>query len=430
MKNKKTMSKIIIFLLFVSSLFIGALTKATSTAPDQANITIINNTIDLKDKITVNGLLEGDYFTVYKNSTGIDKWGTSPKVLAGSASSSISITQLGITSGNVYISVTSLNSLESNRTQQPYAAEQVSPTPNSADVTISNNVDKVSTITLTGLNSGDKINAYSDIGLAKSTQLGTEAKVNTGSITATINVPDKKLINTGGALYITYKQPGYLTSTPIKVTYTAAQQVSALSNVIVTNNVDNNKKSTISVSGLIPGDRLIAYKDTTYNSKSTWGIATVPTKSTSAAISIANDQAKPESGLGSLGGTVYVSVRRTYYRDSDPIPVLFSQKSKNNAPNASDITVDIFTSYDNVRDVITTKNLLPGDVVYVWNDPTSTKSSALVVKGTVLTGMTTLSLTVPTIKSLSDTGGNIYCSIKSINSLESDRTKVSYQAEP
>lgn len=430
MVRKRIVAIAFVGLFILSSLFVGAVTKPVSVAPDANNIVIVNNAVDLKDKITVSGLATGDYFTVYKSSSGTDRWGISTKVASGATSVSLDIAQLGTPSGAVYVSVTSLNSTESSRTPQNFNAEQSSTTPLTQDLTIVNNVDKPSTVTLTGLNSGDKIYAYSDVSLAKTSQLGTEAKVATGATSATINVPDKKLNRLGGTLYVTLKQPGYLISSPLTATYIAAQQVSAPTGVQVVNNVDSNKKSTISANGLTAGDKLIAYKDTTYSEKVVWGIAVVPSNSTTASVSIINDPNKPSSGLGAAGGTVYVAVRRRYYRDSDPIPVNFVQKPKNVIPNASDIQVDVFNSYDNVKDVITVTNLSPGDVIKVWSDPTSTNASALIVKGTVLTGMTSISLATPTATSLSSSGGSVYVSVKSINSLESDRQKVTYAAEP
>ena len=93
-----------------------------SNAPLSGNIAVVNNKIGKPDTITVSGIVATDKVKVYSAATGGVVLGT-VTVATSQNMATISITQLGTTSGSVYVSVTSVGKLESARTAQTYTAE-------------------------------------------------------------------------------------------------------------------------------------------------------------------------------------------------------------------------------------------------------------------------------------------------------------------
>ncbi|MCX7922310.1 MAG: hypothetical protein N3B21_09910, partial [Clostridia bacterium] len=99
-----------------------AYTSETSAAPTAASITITNNTVGTPDNVSVTGLAAGDVVKVYNVSTG----GTeiaSGTVDVGQTVVHIAIEQIGTTAGNLYITITKPNKIESTRTAKAYLAE-------------------------------------------------------------------------------------------------------------------------------------------------------------------------------------------------------------------------------------------------------------------------------------------------------------------
>ena len=96
-----------------------------SVFPSTAIITVNNTYYGIDDTITVSGILEGDEIKVYNAS----KEGTLlavGKVQAGQNSLIISVPQLGLTAGTIYLTITTVTNLESTRISKTYTAE---PTP-------------------------------------------------------------------------------------------------------------------------------------------------------------------------------------------------------------------------------------------------------------------------------------------------------------
>ena len=96
-----------------------------SVFPSTAIITVNNTYYGIYDTITVSGILEGDEIKVYNAS----KEGTLlavGKVQAGQNSLIISVPQLGLTAGTIYLTITTVTNLESTRISKTYNAE---PTP-------------------------------------------------------------------------------------------------------------------------------------------------------------------------------------------------------------------------------------------------------------------------------------------------------------
>uniref|UniRef100_A0A4Y8Q986 Uncharacterized protein n=1 Tax=Paenibacillus athensensis TaxID=1967502 RepID=A0A4Y8Q986_9BACL len=90
-------------------------------APEASNIVIANNKVGKPDTIKVSGLGAGDVVKVYKSGT-TTLLGTAT-VVSGKTDVTLSITQLGTTSGAVDVTITSKDKRESAKTNQTYTAE-------------------------------------------------------------------------------------------------------------------------------------------------------------------------------------------------------------------------------------------------------------------------------------------------------------------
>lgn len=127
--------------------------KSDSVSSD--NVTIVNN-VGKSDTINVAGLSTGDIVKVYAASTGTRSWGTATSVgYVGQVT--IYVSQLGTSSGSVYISVTSRYMRESDRTKVDYLAEEKSDSISAENVTITNNANISDNINVTGVTAGDII---------------------------------------------------------------------------------------------------------------------------------------------------------------------------------------------------------------------------------------------------------------------------------
>ncbi|MBX4259225.1 hypothetical protein KTC96_12890 [Clostridium estertheticum] len=96
--------------------------EPVTNAPVVSNIKTANYT-GINDVITVKGLLSGDIVKAYTMINGGTVVATSKSVSTGKTTISVNVAQLGTTSGNVYITVTSISKLESTRIQAGYNSE-------------------------------------------------------------------------------------------------------------------------------------------------------------------------------------------------------------------------------------------------------------------------------------------------------------------
>ncbi|WP_051153502.1 hypothetical protein [Ruminiclostridium papyrosolvens] len=112
-------------ILVAAALFLSttnvALADGISPKPDEANITVTNNA-GIADTVKVTSLSVGDVVKVYSPTAQI---GTAT-VLSGKTEAIVSIPQIGSDAGVVYVSVTSVSGLESDKVEKPYIAEATS----------------------------------------------------------------------------------------------------------------------------------------------------------------------------------------------------------------------------------------------------------------------------------------------------------------
>ncbi|MGG0884345.1 hypothetical protein ABE215_02290 [Brevibacillus parabrevis] len=93
-----------------------------TTAPDVATIAVTNNPVGTNDTVVVSSLVAGDVVKVYDAATNGTKIGEAT-VAVGQTSATVTITQLGVASGSVWVTVTNTGKTESNRVEQTYSAE-------------------------------------------------------------------------------------------------------------------------------------------------------------------------------------------------------------------------------------------------------------------------------------------------------------------
>jgi hypothetical protein len=96
--------------------------ESATDGPSLKSIKITNNKIGTNDNIAVYGLAVGDVIKVYSSKIITSTMATAT-VGAGTTVGTISISQLGTTSGTLYLTVTTNGKTESNRTARSYAAE-------------------------------------------------------------------------------------------------------------------------------------------------------------------------------------------------------------------------------------------------------------------------------------------------------------------
>ena len=136
-------------------------------------------------------------------------------VASGSTEATISITQLGTSSGVVYVTVTETGKTESNRIEADYTSETTSNEAYAGNVTVVNNpAGTADTITINGLAVGSLIKVYDAAtsgNLLGSTTLGTSSTQGTVTIS--------QLGTASGSVYITITSPGKSESNRTKIDY-------------------------------------------------------------------------------------------------------------------------------------------------------------------------------------------------------------------
>ena len=189
--------------------------EPVSIKPDAANITAANNA-RAADTVKVVGLTTGDIVKVYDKTDSTKRLLGAATVLLGKTEATVSIAQLPVPSGNVYVSVTSPMKLESVLTEKAYIAEQTSTAIDVSQITITNTI-LLDTIKITGLAQGDMIKVYNKSDLT-AIVLGT-ATVAAGKTEAVVNVT--QLGKAGGSVFITVSSNYKLESTRTEKAFAA-----------------------------------------------------------------------------------------------------------------------------------------------------------------------------------------------------------------
>ena len=380
---------------------VSYLAEAQTSPP--SNITVNNNAL-VSSTVIVSGLSAGNLVKVYDSQTGGNLLG-SGTVPDNSTQVSVSVKQLAVAGGSVYVSVTSTNDLESTRTPQSYSGQAQSTPTSSNNVTINNNVGAADTIKVTGLSVGDVVTVYDSLTGGNILCSGT-VPASSAQVTITVN----QLVTTTNNVYISVTSVSKLESTRCLIPI-PAQTLSiepAVADVTVVNNA--GAASTVTVTGLLGNDVVNVYDAGVGGNL--LGTATVSTYGTQATVSI------PQ--LNNTGGTVYVSVTTQDDLESARQPVTYSAKAQSSPTTSANVSI---VNNSGIPATVTVIDLVDGDVVNVYD---SLVGGNLLGTATVTTYGTQAVVSVP---QLGASAGKVYVTITSKGQLESNRIEADFSAK-
>ncbi|SFL69066.1 hypothetical protein SAMN03159341_108236 [Paenibacillus sp. 1_12] len=330
---------------------------AASVPPAPSMIRIENKLTGISDVVTVTGLSAGDIVKVYTDGGTVTPIGTAT-VGSGSNSVAISINQLGVTAGYVYVTVTQPTYSESRRIVKSYLAEPLSVAPAASAIRITNHSAGTSdTVALLGLQAGDVAKVYADA--SKNTFLGSATAV-TGTAEGTI-ISIGQLGSAEGVVYVTVTELGKRESRVTEKGY-AGEAMSAkpkLAQIRVMNELSGAHDHVI-VSGLQAGDILKVYASEKAASALTQA-AVAPGSDTA-------DASLPQLGVGE--GTVYVTVTSSPLQESERVAKQFPSEPVTAAPSPG--TIVVTNEPVGTDDRIELSGLAAGDIVKVYADASST----------------------------------------------------------
>jgi len=272
------------------------------TSPISASKVKLENNKGKDDKISVSGLVKGDVIKVYNASS---KGQVIAQNTAGSSTLTLSVKQIGLKSGKVYISVTKAGMTESSRVGISYTGEQSDPLKVS-QVKVYNNKGKTDAVNISGVSKGDTIKVYN--ASSKGKLLATKQVTGTsGSISI------KQLGTKSGKVYVTITKSGMKESGRTAVSYKGEQTTALKSSQIkVTNN--KKKNDTIVVKGIAKGDTIKVY-----NASKNWKLlASGTSKGTSSTLTVKQ--------LGTKSGKVYITITKSGMTESSRTSVSFKKE--------------------------------------------------------------------------------------------------------
>ncbi|MBX4269215.1 hypothetical protein [Clostridium estertheticum] len=370
---------------------------------DPTKIVVTNNAAGTADTVMVKKLAVGDIVKVYSAAIGGAVIGTATVTVAGDLT--VSILQIGVESGKVYVSVTRKTFLESYRTIAiQYAAEIKSIPLDLSNIVVSNNaVRTADTVVVQSLEIGDIVKVYS---LA----IGGDV-IGTSTATASgLTVSITQIGAAGGNVYVSVIRKTFLESNRTSVTYAAEAKSIPLgpSNITVTNNAAGTA-DTVVVKNLAIGDVVKVYSSPTAGL--VIGTATV---------TVEGDLTVSITQLGATGGSIYVSVTSEKLLESDRTKeITYASEAKSTPLDQSNIVV--INNSNGISNRVLIQNLAIGDIVKIYS---MAKGGPAIGKGTAITTKTD-TVRVDLMLGITQTKagiGDIYVSVTRKKFLESDRT--------
>ncbi|MBE1446624.1 hypothetical protein [Paenibacillus sp. OAS669] len=284
--------------------------EPVTTALAPGMIVVTNEQEGTDDHIEVFGLAPGDIVKVYPSLVA-------PHPLAATTVSSnsslavIKLGQLGKQAGYIYLTVTSASGRESARTVKSYAAEQASLAPSRSDIQIRNTAGANDTVTVIGLQPGDRVKVYAEE--AAAVPIGTAIADATETAVVHTALPE-----TGyGTVYVTVTRSQGEESRRTPKIYAAEPLTLPLSpNHIYVKNVTDPNVDEVTVTHLKPGDTVKLYADaeSVQPLLTAWGsqaVSTVPEGGSVVTI--------PRLQLNSEGGRLFVTVTSPERRESSRV---------------------------------------------------------------------------------------------------------------
>lgn len=377
--------------------------EGLSTAPSVSSATIANNS-GASDVLTVTGLKAGDVVRAYDAQSGGTQLG-SGTVAAGKTEATVTIAQLGETSGTLWISLVQKNLYESDRVSFSYAGEKTTDAADDESITITNNpIGKPDTLYFSGLSATDIVKVYDS---ATGGSLLVSGTVATSKTEITLSIA--QLGADDGFVYITVKKTGKLESPRKKVAFDAEAQSEEVDveNICITNNAISS--DTVEVTGLEEGDVVKVYDATGKQI----GTGTVAAYSDYVVISIAQ--------LGRSAGTVHIAITSSGMTESARISAAYDAESTSTVLASEGVLI---VNRVSVADTITVSNLDEGSCVTAYD--AARGGTRLASAATDVTdGEVTL-----TIKQLGSAAGTVYLTFTEKNAAESARSAFPYDAEP
>lgn len=376
--------------------------KAASTAPAAGDITIENNA-GLYDTVILKGLSVGDIVKVYNEETGGEELGAAI-VPENSMQAVVGISQLGSSSGSVYVSVTNSGKIESSRTKADYSAESASDAPLTGNITIVNNSGSSDTVKVIGLMGGDMVKVYNSSDTT--TYLGT-ATVAGGDMEAIVVL--RQIGSASGSVYVSVTSLGKTESTRTKADYKAESEAPQAANIYIVNNAVIADEVT--VSGLVSGDLVKIYDSA--QEGNLLGYTTLAPNSSQVEIKI--------SQLTSSAGSIYVSVTSFGKSESSRTKADYIAEQSSNAVYIGNISV--INNPSGTSDTVTVTELKAGDMIKVYD---SSKGGSLLGYATVSSNSTQATIS---ISQIGINSGSVYVSVTSLGKTESNRTTADFLAE-
>jgi len=380
---------------------VGFSAEGKSNSPVKDNVVIANN-LGIASEVTVDGLKAGDIVNVYNDANGSKLLGKGT-VAAYNTQVTIPVDQLNSDGGSVYVSVTSVGEMESEKEEIPYGKKSDSNAPILKNITVKNNADIAGTVTVKGVQTNDVVKIYDS---ASNGNLLASGTVAADSRSVVISVT--QLNSDGGKIYVSVTSSGKKESSRTEIKYNAESKSEPANkdNVTITNNSD--AADTVEVTGLAAKDVVNVYSSD--NDDDLLGTATVADGDSSAIASI--------SQLGTNAGSVWISVKRYGRPESDRVNVAYAAESV--PPQKGNISV---VNNVVISDTVTVSGLTANDIVNVYD---AKKNGNLLGTGSVVGNDTSVTISIP---QLGTGSGKVYVSVTNSGRGESSRVEKDYMAE-
>lgn len=364
--------------------------EPTSSVISDSNITVINN-YKKKDVIKFNHLQNNRTYTIYDDPNLENKI---VSFQASSSSKTVTVQQLGIAAGAVYITEKQSEYGESVPIKVSYKAEQL-PAISSKNVTVKNNFNANDQIVLKGLTKGLTYTIYSDVNLKNKL-----ASFTATSSSKTLSI--KQIGSKAGNVYIVVSKNGYKSSALTKVSY-SKEKIVALpaKNVTITNNKKGDK---IRFKGLMKGFTYTVYSDR----KLTKRVISFTAKNMTKIVNVKQ--------IGPKKGAVYVEVRKSGYLSSNATKVNFSGE-RTSAISKRNVEIKNKKKADTIK----LSGLKKGTTIVIYKDVKKLKK---LISFKVTNSKKTLK-----IKQLGKNSGKIYITTQLPGYRVSTTTAVSYSKE-
>lgn len=322
---------------------------------DTNKVEIVNN-VGKSDRIYIYGLSPKETIKVYADETSARV--LAKKTLGKTATSvTLSVAQLGISEGSIYITSTTPGCAESDRVEVNFDGEPVSERLTEADITIDNLAGTKDVILVEDLVAGDLITVYRDVNKSK--------KYTSGRATSSrsyVKMTYSQLGADGGVVYISITTKGMRESDLLAVEFAPEEKTAAISegNIEITNNKSSSDK--IYICNVEYGDTITVYNPNNTSRK----MLTVKCAKNKDEIT------KAITGLSKDGGHVYVTVTHTGKQESEMVMISYDAEQVTAALDANQITVT--NNPKGTTDVIEVEDIEGSSIVKIYKDEKTTAS--------------------------------------------------------